>query len=156
MVSALLALAELRLSGVPIPAAALGVSLGLFLVNALVEGAVTLGAVQALESLHPGWIRKPVAIRRPVLVSIGLLALLLATGGVWAASSAPDGIQSLAGRLSVARRARTLLQAPLRDYQAEFLSRSWLGKTTAGLAGLALVFGAAAWIGRVQCRRKGS
>jgi cobalt/nickel transport system permease protein len=156
MASALLALAELRLSGVLIPAAVLGLSLGLFAVNAIVEGAVTLGAAQALEALHPGWIRKPpAAIRKPALAAVGLAAVLLATGSVWIASSAPDGIQSLAARLDISSRARSWLPAPLRDYRADFLPGSWLGKAAAGLAGLALVSGASAWIGRVRRHDKG-
>ncbi len=154
--SALLALGELRLSGVPIPPAILGVSLGLFLVNALVEGAVTLGVVQALEALHPGWVDKSQGtIRRPVLAALGLVAVLLATGGVWIASSAPDGIQRLAGNLAISSRARALIPAPLRDYEAGFLSNPWLSRTTAGLAGLVLAFGTAAWIGHTRRRRKG-
>jgi cobalt/nickel transport system permease protein len=157
MASALLAIGELRLSGVPIPSAILGVSLGLFAVSAIVEGAITLGVVQALEALHPGWVHKSEgAIRRPVLAALGLVAVLLATGGVWIASSAPDGIQRLAGSLAISSRARALLPAPLRDYEAGFLSNPWLSRTTAGLAGLALAFGTAGWIGRARRRARGS
>src|SRR5580700_8001627 len=45
LVSACLALSQLLISGVPMPRRVLWVSLGLFLVSALLEGAITLAAV---------------------------------------------------------------------------------------------------------------
>src|ERR1700720_3196355 len=49
LVSASLALFELLRSGVPMPPAVLAVSIGLFLASAIIEGAITLAVVQALE-----------------------------------------------------------------------------------------------------------
>jgi len=59
LASALFALAELAISGVRMPASMLAVSLGLFLVSAVLEGAITLAVVQALETIQPDFIRKP-------------------------------------------------------------------------------------------------
>ncbi len=63
LVSALLALAELRQSGIPMPPAALAVSVGLFLISAIVEGAITLAVMQALARIEPGFVRRPEGIR---------------------------------------------------------------------------------------------
>src|SRR5713226_3247477 len=59
LVSAVLALGELLLSGVTMPAAVLGVSLGLFAVSAVLEGAITLAIMQTLASINPDFVRKP-------------------------------------------------------------------------------------------------
>jgi cobalt/nickel transport system permease protein len=153
--SALLAIGQLQLSGIRIPTAILGVSVGLFIVNGLVEGVITLGVVRSLEALHPGWIRKPPGTtRRSVLAVVAASALLLAVGGVWIASSEPDGLEKLAEKAGIASRARALLPAPLGDYETGLVSTPWLSKTAAGVAGLVLVFGLAVWIGRMQARRR--
>src|SRR5438067_476678 len=49
LVSALMALCELRISGVKMPAGIVWVSLGLFVVSAVLEGAITMAVAQALE-----------------------------------------------------------------------------------------------------------
>jgi cobalt/nickel transport system permease protein len=59
LVSALLALTELLLSDVPMPPAILAVSISLFVVSAVMEGAITLIVVQALERIQPGFLRRP-------------------------------------------------------------------------------------------------
>ena len=58
-VSAVLALAELLISGVRMPASVLGVSLALFAVSALIEGAITMAVMGALEAIQPNFVRKP-------------------------------------------------------------------------------------------------
>ncbi len=156
-VSALLAIGELWLSGIKIPVTILGVSLGLFVVNGVLEGAITVGVVRALEALHPGWIRHPVvAKRRLVLATVAVSALLLASGAAWIASPAPDGLAKLTERLNIAARARAALPAPLVDYQVGIIPAAWLSKIAAGVAGLAIVFGLAVGIGRLQARKKGA
>ena len=122
LMSAILALAELLLSGVKLPTPALGLSLALFAVSAIIEGAITVAAIAALENIQPGFIRQPAAARHSVLLtSVGLTAALLAAGGVVFASTAPDGIEHLA--------AQSGLTKPLANYGGG-----------AGLAGAALVF----------------
>jgi hypothetical protein len=147
LVSAVLALAELLISGVKMPASGVGVSLGLFLVSAVLEGAITLAVIQALEAIQPDFVRKPAAGRSFALGAAGLAAVLLATVGVLFASTAPDGIQKLG-------RARELISTPFSGYQAAFVASPWLGKASAGLAGLGLIYGACVLIGRVAARNR--
>jgi len=136
LVSAVLALAELLISGVGMPASVLGVSLALFAVSALLEGAITLAVIQALEAIQPDFVRQPAAGRSFALGAAGLAAVVLATVGVLFASAAPDGIEKLTG------------------YQAAFLESGWLRKACAGLAGIALIYGACLAIGRAVARHR--
>ncbi len=154
LVSAVLALTELLLSGVRMPAAVLGVSLGLFVVSAVLEGAITLAVVQALEAIRPGFIRKPAEGRSFALGAISLSAVLLATVGVLFASADPDGIQKLAQQTGIAPHARTLISTPLSDYQLAFLQSPWAGKAAAGLVGLGLIYGACVLLAHVVARKR--
>ena len=157
LVCALLALGELWLSGVPMPRVLLGVSLGLFTVNAVLEGIITVGVVQALQSLNPGWIRgTPKSIRGPVLTAVALAAVLVATGGVWFASAEPDGLERLAENLGIGSRAKALFAAPLAGYDARIFTSGWLNTAAAGVLGLVLVFGAVLVFSRAAARRKGA
>jgi cobalt/nickel transport system permease protein len=139
--SAMLALSELLLSGVTMPRAVLGASLALFLVSAVIEGAITVAVIGALESIQPDFVRQPTAGRSFALGAVALIAVLLVTGGILVASTSPDGIQRLG-------HARNVLSAPLSGYAIPALGGGWLPKAGAGLAGLGLVYGACAMIGR--------
>jgi cobalt/nickel transport system permease protein len=157
LTSAVLAIGELRLSGINIPGAVLGVSMGLFAINGVLEGAITVGVVRALEALHPGSVRQPPPrTRRAILAATAVAALLLAVAAVWIASPDPDGLERLAERLEIASRARALVPAPLVDYHTRIIAAPWLSGAAAGVAGLILVFGIAAAIGRLQARKKGA
>jgi cobalt/nickel transport system permease protein len=147
-VSALLALAELLISGVRMPAAVLEVSLALFLVSALIEGAITMTVMGALEAIQPNFVRQPAAGGRYALVAVGLAAVLLAAGGVVFASTAPDGIEQLARQTGISAHARTLISTPFNDYEAPWLGAGWPAQAGAGLVGLALVGGLCVLIGR--------
>jgi cobalt/nickel transport system permease protein len=158
LASAVMALAELLLSGVRMPASVLGLSLGLFAVSAVLEGAITLAVIEALEAIQPGFARKMAGGRRPAGRSaawgaIALAAVLLAAGGVLVASTAPDGIQKLALQAGVASRARTLVSTPFSGYETAFLPAGWPRKTGAGLAGIALIYALCAGIGRAARKR---
>jgi hypothetical protein len=155
LTSAVLALSELLLSGVAMPAAVLRISLGLFVISALLEGAITLAIMQALASINPDFIRKPELNGGRVSGWVGLAALLLAVAGVAVASTHPDGIWKLAGQTGIASRAKALLAAPLADYQLGLLQSIWLRKAGAGLAGLALIYGACMLCGRLLARQRG-
>src|SRR5712691_3230967 len=78
LTSACLALTQLLLSGVPMPRRLLWVSLGLFLVSALIEGAITVAAVGAIERLNPAWVRSPKDSGSRVLGVVAIAAVLLA------------------------------------------------------------------------------
>jgi cobalt/nickel transport system permease protein len=147
-VSALLALAELLMSGVRMPASVLGVSLALFAVSALIEGAITMTVMGALEAIQPNFVRKPAAGGRYAVLAAGLAAVLLAAGGVVFASTAPDGIEQLAIQTGISGHARTLISTPFKNYEASWLGAGWPAQAGAGLAGLALVGGVCVLIGR--------
>ncbi|PYT11632.1 MAG: cobalamin biosynthesis protein CbiM [Acidobacteria bacterium] len=154
LTSACLALAQLLISGVPMPRRLMLVSLGLFLVSGLIEGAVTLAAVRAIERLNPVWIRSPKDSGSRVLGAVAIAAVTLVAGGVLIASAAPDGIWSLVGKLGLTAQTAPWLHAPLADYQVNGLESAWLRKATAGLFGLVLVYVACFLTGKFIARQR--
>jgi cobalt/nickel transport system permease protein len=149
-VSAIFALAELLVSGVPMPRSALALSLAVFAVSAVLEGAITLAVIQALEAIQPGFVRRPAAGRSLAPGALALAAVLLATVGVFFATATPDGIERLAAH------ARTLFSTPFSGYEASFLATPWLRKAVSGLAGLALIYAVCITIGRLAAARNRS
>ncbi len=119
LTSAVLALAELCQSGVRMPGAVLAVTLGVFLISAIAEGAITLAVMQALERIEPGFARRPreVHARGAAFAVIGASLVLVCTG-VFAASARPDWIVKLAGQQGIPMPARTLLASPAAAYFA--------------------------------------
>ena len=152
MVSASLALAELLISGVAMPRAAISVSLALFAISALIEGAITVSVISAIERLNPGFIQKPGGSNERVLVAVAMGAALLGVTGFLLASAAPDGIQKLGITLGLT--AKTRFHAPLADYTTGFFESAWLRRATAGLAGLLLIYGICATVGRMLSRQR--
>ncbi len=149
LVSAVLALSELLISGVRMPGSVLGVSLGLFLVSAVLEGAITLAVVEALESIQPGFVRQPAPGRSFALGAVSLAAVLMAAAGTLFASTNPDVIEKLAAQIGITAREKVLVAAPLPDYQSP-----WLGKAGAGLAGLMMIYAACLLLGRLVARKR--
>jgi cobalt/nickel transport system permease protein len=141
LVSGVLALSELLISGVKMPGSIVGFSLGMFAISAVAEGAITAAVVGALEGIQPGLVRHPAAKRSFALGSVALAAVLLATVGALVASTSPDPIEKLG-------QARILLSTPLGGYQFAAMGAGWLPKAAAGLAGLGLVYGVCVGIGR--------
>jgi cobalt/nickel transport system permease protein len=154
LVSAVLALSELILSGVRMPGAILGVSLGLFAISALLEGAITLAVVQALERIQPDFIRRPYADGPYAFWATGLTSVLLAAVGTLLASTAPDGIQRLGSQTGLTQRMAPFFATPWANYQTSFLQSLWLRKASAGLVGIALIYGACLLIGRAVARNR--
>ncbi len=154
LVSAALAVADLLMSGVRIAGSVLAISFALFLAAAVLEGAITVSVVGALEKIQPGFVRKPREGRSFALGAVALAALLLATVGVLFASAAPDGIQRLAQQAGIASHARTALSTPFSGYEAAFVQPAWTRKALAGLAGIALIYAACMAIGRFVARRR--
>jgi len=134
MTSACLALGQLLISGVPMPGGVLWASLGLFAVSALMEGAITVAAVRAIERLNPAWVAGPRPTSSRTLASVALAALLLVVVGTLVASAAPDGIQRLTGQA--------------------LDSAAWSQRTAAGIAGLALILVLCYLGGKVISRRR--
>jgi len=134
MTSACLALGQLLISGVPMPGGVLWASLALFVVSALMEGAITVAAVRAIERLNPAWVAGPRPTSSRTLASVALAALLLVVVGTLVASAAPDGIQRLTGQA--------------------LDSAAWSQRTAAGIAGLALIFVLCYLGGKVISRRR--
>lgn len=140
LVSASLALTELLRSGVKMPPAVLGVSLGLFVVSAIIEGAITLAVMQALERIQPDFVLRPQRMSRTAVRSLAALSIILASAGIFIASSRPDGIERLALETGIASHARTLLTSPLAEYKLQLVSSPFLTRSLAGIAGLLIVY----------------
>lgn len=152
LVAACLALAELALSGIRIPQAALGVALGIFALTALLEGAITAAVVAALDSVQPGLLERSTGSPRRAVSGLLLTGLVLAAAGFLVASSLPDGLEHLAGRAGITEMERSFFAAPMPDYEAKWLPADWLQKAGAGLLGLAVTaavcWAAGRWISR--------
>jgi cobalt/nickel transport system permease protein len=150
LVSALLALTELLLSDVPMPPAILAVSISLFVVSAVMEGAITLIVVQALERIQPGFLRRPAGVNSRIGFALAGSAAVLGAVGVFVASKSPDGIQSLAQQTGIVSRVTTLFTTPFADYRAAFIGSPLLTKSVAGLAGIIAVYVVCLVISRVM------
>ncbi|HTS76114.1 MAG TPA: energy-coupling factor ABC transporter permease [Bryobacteraceae bacterium] len=143
LVSAGFALAQLSVSGIPFPPRVLAITLSFFAVGAILEGAITLAAIRAVERLNPAWIRGAKEPAGRALIVVGMAAVILAVAGILIASTHPDGIEILARAHSPA-----WLHAPLADYEAHGIATPWLRKSIAGLAGLILIYAACLAAGR--------
>jgi cobalt/nickel transport system permease protein len=140
MVSGCLALSELLISGVPIPSALVAASTGVFCVSALIEGAITVAVLQAIERINPGWVRRPVGQRNRAAGVFLSMAIILVVFGVLIASAAPDGLERLAERAGIAHQATTVYKTAFADYQIAGLRSEWLRKAAAGIAGLGAIY----------------
>lgn len=140
LVSAALALAELLQSGVRMPPAVLAVSIGLFVVSAVIEGGITLAVMQALEKIQPDFVRRPRGIRASAPLALITASLALAGVGVFVASQRPDGIEKLALETGIASHAGSFLNSPLAEYKLQMLSSPLLTRSLAGLIGLFTIY----------------
>jgi cobalt/nickel transport system permease protein len=138
--SALLALAELMNSGVRMPPPLLAISIALFLVSAIIEGAITLVVIQALERIQPGFLRQPRSLNRKGARALIAVSATLASAGIFLASGLPDGIENLALQAGISSRAITVFTSPLADYKMRALSFPLLTRTLAALIGLLVVY----------------
>jgi len=152
LVSASLALSELLISGVRMPQPVIFISLGLFTVSALIEGAITISVIQVLEKLNPRFVQKPEAPSGRAIAVLGVGAIVAGTVGFLLASAAPDGIMRLGQDLGLAT--KTVMHAPLADYAVGSFESAWLRRATAGLAGLVLIYGICAAAGRWMGRQR--
>jgi len=153
MASALLALSQLLMSGVRMPAKLLWVSIGLFMASSLIEGAITVVAVRAIGRLNPSWVRDPKKAESRAWTVLAVASVVLVVLGVLVASQAPDGIQQLALKLGM-HGVPMWVHAPLTDYAVPGLQSEWQRKAGAGLAGMMLIFVACALTGRLFARQR--
>jgi len=128
------------------------------MVSAALEGAITLAVMQALMRIQPASARLDGGLARSgwsrVLAMVSLATLVLASVGVLLASAAPDGLQRLGEQTGITSRVRTIIHTPLTNYRAAFLHSDVLSKASAGLAGVALVYGACLALGRIAARNR--
>lgn len=134
LTSACLALSELLVSGVPMPHKVLFASIGLFFVSALVEAAITLAAVRAIERLNPAWVRNSPGKGSRALGAIAVAAVALAVIGILIASSAPEVLEKFAAAAPV------MVHAPMAGYQIAGIPSVWLRRALAGVAGIAIIY----------------
>jgi cobalt/nickel transport system permease protein len=149
MVSASLALGELLISGLAIPRAAVLMTLAVFSVNALIEGAITVSVVQALEKLNPGFVEKSQASNRRALLTLSAVALSMGLFLFFFASAAPDGIEQLGITLGIGRE-----RLGQNQFLGAVLPPGWGLRAAAALVGLLLVFGLCLAAGRMIVRRR--
>ena len=155
LVSASLALSQILLSGVPVPPPVLKLSVGLFLVSALLEGIITVGVLSAIEKINPQWVRTPEGAGNRALAALGVAAFVLACVGFTVASNHPDALESVAEHLGLSSTA-ALIETPLADYQLATVQSSDIGKAVAGLLGIIVVYLACALLGRKWGARRRS
>jgi hypothetical protein len=72
----------------------------LFVISGLIEGAITVAAVAAIERMNPRGLAKPPLAESRVITAIALATLVLLMVGLYLASTYPDGLQNLLMRRS--------------------------------------------------------
>ena len=154
MVSGCLALTQLLLSGVRLPAALVATGTGVFAISALIEGAITVAVLGSIERINPGWVRRPMGDQNKVNGVLISAALILVVFGVLVASAAPDGLEKVAEHAGISSQATTLYKTALADYQIQGVNSPWLRKAAAGLAGLAGIYGLCLVLGAAIRRRQ--
>lgn len=147
LVSGSAALAELLVSKVPMSGTTVLVSMGFFVLMAVVEGAITLAVVEALAGIRPGLVSQPARRGSFAVTALGVAAVLLATVGVVFAATAPDPIEKLG-------HSRLIFSTLLTNYQTAALHNPWLSKAAAGLAGVLLIYAACLLIARAVARNR--
>lgn len=152
--AAVLCLGQLALSGVRYPQGVLALSLTVFLITAALEGIITASVLRSLEQLKPGWISSRSRETRPVLAMLLLIALALSLGGFLLASSAPDGLERLAGMAGLEGKEFALFSAPWPDYETLAASNPWLRRAGPALAGLLLTYVLVAGLARLTLRAR--
>jgi cobalt/nickel transport system permease protein len=158
--SGLLALAELTLSGIRMPAGLILLSCLLFVANAVMEGAITATVLRAIERLNPeisSDAAEPTAHPwRRAVAAVGVASLAIGSAGLLIASSAPDALERLGARLGMSWNPKPLLHAPMADYQVQWFSSASLNRATAGLLGMMAIYMICLLGGRLLARARRS
>ncbi len=151
LVSGTAALAELLLSGIHMPLTLIGISVILFLINALIEGAITISVLKAVERLGLSTFldeedkrRSEKPIRKQnwgALIPVAAAgALVLMLCGVFVSSLLPDGLEHLAAALGMPFGAHPVFHAPLSEYRIAALGANWFSRASAGIIGLVTIY----------------
>jgi cobalt/nickel transport system permease protein len=151
LISGAAALTELLLSGIRMPATLIGLSVLLFFVNALIEGAITVSVLKAVERLGLSTFladegrRRSQTQSRPhrwgaIIPLAAFCAVVLALCGVFAASLLPDGLERLAHALRIPFGGQPLFHAPMSDYRIPALGANWFSRASAGILGLLAIY----------------
>jgi len=133
--SASLALAELRFSGVPMSRRLMLISGVLFVISGLIEGAITVAALRAVERLNPGWIRPAGRVPSRYLFAAAAAVVMLLMFGTLIASQAPDALEAA-------------LSIRIDPHSA------WMRKALLGLTGMAILYGGLLAVGRRAARQR--
>jgi cobalt/nickel transport system permease protein len=150
LVSAGLAMSQILLSGIPVERPLLQLSAALFVVSAVLEGAITIAVIGAIEKINPEWVRHPAERRSPALVVVGAASVLIALASIFVASSQPDAL----GRIEAYVPTTALLNTPFADYRfAPMLSEPG-ARAVAAILGVSLVYLLCLGIGRVIAYRR--
>lgn len=148
-----LALSQILLSGIPVAMPLVQLSVGLFVVSALIEGFITVAILQAVEKINPEWVQRPGQPGNRVLSAVAVASLVLASAGFAVASNHPDALEAVAERLGLTS-VSPAAASPLADYRLSSLQSSDLAQAAAGLIGLAIVYFACVLLGRFISRRR--
>lgn len=120
------------------------------------EALITLAVVSVVQKVRPDLIYRP-GVATPVAVRAVILPGLAAALGVAIllsplASSLPDGLEWVAGKLRFAEHDRAALAAPLADYQMPGLTSPALSKVVAAVIGTSLSLLVAWGVARLLAR----
>lgn len=131
---------------------------GIHMLIGIGEGAITALVLVAISQTRPDLIRDPAdaAPTRPygammaygMLLSLGLAMFISPFASTW-----PDGLDWTAARLGFEERARTIVPAPMPEYEVERIATSWWSTPLAGAVGTAVVFGFSWLLARILVPR---
>ncbi len=116
------------------------------------EGLLTAGLVALVARRARGASLADSSPRRAWFESLAACAAAVLLVAPWA-SAAPDGLESVAGRLGFAAAAADGLAVLAPDYQLPFLGGSPLAIGLAGLVGVAVVLAGSYGVGRLALSR---
>ena len=92
---------------------------------------------------------------RRLLWSTAIATLLLVVLAAFASSAFPDGLERVAAVLGFASRSSTPGPAsPFANYEARFFQSHWAAQISAGLLGVALLYGFGVVFGRAVRRKR--
>ncbi|MCX5776545.1 MAG: PDGLE domain-containing protein [Candidatus Firestonebacteria bacterium] len=93
-----------------------------------------------------------------IIMSGLAVALILACGISYFASSSPDGLERVAHDKGFLEKSegKEVFKAPLSDYKLSFVKEDLLSNAAAGLLGTLLVFGLTFALGKLVSKRKKS